>query len=104
MLGQHDPQLALLPYWVGAGFIQWAPQGWEDVFARLPFVGMLALTLAATWYAVYALARHPAAQPVAFAFGGEAKPGDYARALADGGLLALLACLGPRSASCVLHR
>jgi hypothetical protein len=55
---------------------------------------MLALTLAATWYAVYALARHPAAQPVAFAFGGEAKPADYARALADGGLLALLACLG----------
>jgi hypothetical protein len=55
---------------------------------------MLALTLAATWYAVYALARHPAAQPVAFAFGGEAKPSDYARALADGGLLALLACLG----------
>jgi 4-amino-4-deoxy-L-arabinose transferase-like glycosyltransferase len=94
LLGQHDPQLALLPYWLGAGFIQWAPQGWEDVFARLPFVGMLALTLAATWYAVYALARHPAAQPVAFAFGGEAKPGDYARALADGSLLALLACLG----------
>jgi hypothetical protein len=60
----------------------------------MPFVAMLALTLAATWYAVYALARHPAAQPVAFAFGGEAKPADYARALADGGLLALIACLG----------
>ena len=94
LLGQTDPQLALLPYWLGAGFIQLAPIGWEDVFARMPFVAMLALTLAATWYAVYALARHPAAQPVAFAFGGEAKPIDYARALADGGLLALLACLG----------
>ncbi|PUE47929.1 hypothetical protein B9Z47_08725 [Limnohabitans sp. 2KL-1] len=94
LLGQQDPQLALLPYWLGAGFLQWAPAGWEDVFARMPFMGMLGLTLAATWYAVYALARHPAAQPVAFAFGGEAKPGDYARALADGGLLALLACLG----------
>lgn len=94
LLGQPDAQLALLPYWLGAGFLRWAPAGWADVFARLPFVAMLALTLAATWYAVYALARHPAAQPVAFAFGGEAKPGDYARALADGGLLALLACLG----------
>lgn len=94
LLGQDDPQLALLPYWLGAVFLFAAPTGWEDVFARIPFVGMLALTLAATWYAVYALARHPAAQPVAFAFGGEAKPVDYARALADGGLLALLACLG----------
>lgn len=94
LLGQPDAQLALLPYWLGAGFVRWAPAGWEDVFARLPFVAMLALTLASTWYAVYALARHPAAQPVAFAFGGEAKPSDYARALADGGLLALLACLG----------
>ncbi len=94
LMGQTDPQLALLPYWLGAGFIQLAPAGWEDVFARVPFVAMLTLTLAATWYAVYALARHPAAQPVAFAFGGEAKPSDYARALADGGLLALLACLG----------
>ena len=94
LLGQQDPQLALLPFWLGASFLQWAPSGWEVTFSRLPFIGMLGLTLAATWYAVYALARHPAAQPVAFAFGGEAKPGDYARALADGGLLALLACLG----------
>jgi hypothetical protein len=94
LLGQQDPQLALLPFWLGASFLQWAPAGWEVAFSRLPFIGMLGLTLAATWYAVYALARHPAAQPVAFAFGGEAKPGDYARALADGGLLALLACLG----------
>jgi hypothetical protein len=31
---------------------------------------------------------------VAFAFGGEALPPDYARALADGGLLAFIACLG----------
>jgi 4-amino-4-deoxy-L-arabinose transferase-like glycosyltransferase len=94
LLGQHDPQLALLPYWLGAVFLYIAPVGWEDAFARIPFIAMLALTLAATWYAVYALARHPAAQPVAFAFGGEAKPADYARALADGGLLALLASLG----------
>ncbi|MGV0959626.1 MAG: hypothetical protein ACOYB1_07270 [Limnohabitans sp.] len=94
LLGQADDSLALLPYWLGAAAIRLAPSGWEAVFARLPFIAMLVLTLVATWYAVYALARHPAAQPVAFAFGGEAKPKDYACALADGGLLALLACLG----------
>ena len=55
---------------------------------------MLAITLTATWYGVYALARTPAAQPVTFAFGGEARPADYARAIADGGLLAMLASLG----------
>lgn len=94
LLGQADDSLALLPYWLGAAAIRVAPAGWEHVFARVPFIAMLALTLVSTWYAVYALARHPAAQPVAFAFGGEAKPKDYACALADGGLLALLACLG----------
>ncbi len=94
LLGSPDNNLALLPYWLGAAFIRWAPAGLEDVFARMPFVGMLIATLAATWYGVYALARHPAAQPVAFAFGGEAQPADYARAMADGGLLALMACLG----------
>ena len=94
LLGQADDNLTLLPYWLGAAAIRLAPIGWEDVFARIPFLAMLVLTLASTWYAVYALARHPAAQPVAFAFGGEAKPKDYACALADGGLLALLACLG----------
>jgi hypothetical protein len=94
LLSSTDAQLALLPYWLGAVFIHWAPAGFEAAFARLPFIGLLSLTLASTWYAVYALTRHPAAQPVAFAFGGEAKPADYARAMADGGLLALLACLG----------
>jgi hypothetical protein len=94
LLGTPDGQLALLPYWLGAWSIQWAPAGWEALFARLPFMGMLVMTLASTWYAVHALTRHPGAQPVSFAFGGEAKPTDYARAMADGGLLALLACLG----------
>jgi hypothetical protein len=94
LLGQAEPNLALLPTWLGAWAIALAPQTWALPAARLPFVLMLLLTLAATWQAVYALARTRAAQPVAFAFGGEAKPTDYARTLADGGLLALLACLG----------
>jgi hypothetical protein len=57
-------------------------------------MALLTLTLAAVWQGTYYLARSPQAQPVAFAFGGEAKPTDYARAMADGSLLALIASLG----------
>lgn len=94
-LGQAPDLPALLPYWLGALSIKLAP-AWMpvDFAARLPFIGLLALTLAATWYAVYYLARRDAAQPVPFAFGGEAQPKDYARAMADGGLLAMIAMLG----------
>lgn len=86
---------ALLPYWLGALAIKIAP-AWiaPDFAARVPFIALLVLTLVATWYGVYSLARSLQAQPVAFAFGGEAQPTDYARAMADGGLLALMACLG----------
>jgi hypothetical protein len=86
---------ALLPYWLGAWAIQ-ATQGWlaPDLAVRFPYAALLILMLVATWYGVYYLARSPQAQPVAFAFGGEASPIDYARAMADGGLLALIACLG----------
>jgi len=95
LMGLAPDTPALLPYWLGAWALQWAP-AWvaPDFAARLPFLLMLAGTLAVTWYAVYDLARHPGAQPVAFAFGGEARATDYARALADGGLLALIATLG----------
>lgn len=86
---------ALLPYWLGAWAIKLAsPWIASDLAARLPYMAMLAVALIATWYATYYLARSPLAQPVAFAFGGEAKPTDYSRAVADGGLLALVACLG----------
>ncbi|TWO71968.1 hypothetical protein FN976_08265 [Caenimonas sedimenti] len=95
LLGQPPEFDALLPYWLGAWAMQLAP-GWvsPDFAARLPFVALLVLTLFATWYGVFSLARSPRAQPVAFAFGGEAQPQDYARAVADGGLLALIACFG----------
>ncbi|MFY9185464.1 MAG: hypothetical protein WAO70_14570, partial [Limnohabitans sp.] len=33
LLGTTDAQLALLPYWLGAVFIQWAPAGFEAAFA-----------------------------------------------------------------------
>lgn len=95
MMGLPADVDALLPYWLGAWAMQLAP-GWmaPDFAARIPFVLLLTLTLFATWYGTYYLARNPEAQPVAFAFGGEASPPDYARAMADGGLLAFIACLG----------
>src|SRR4029077_19081753 len=61
---------------------------------RVVFAFRLCAASPATWYAVYCLARTPRAQPVAFAFGGEARPTDYARAMADGALLALLGTPG----------
>jgi 4-amino-4-deoxy-L-arabinose transferase-like glycosyltransferase len=95
LLGGVPLEGALLPHWLGAVFIM-AGQGWLDasLAARLPFALLLALTLALTWYSTLLLARTEAAQPVAFAFGGEADPVAYARAMADGGLLALMATLG----------
>jgi hypothetical protein len=95
LLNQPPEFDALLPYWLGAWAMQAAP-AWmaPDFAARIPFILLLALTLLATWYGVYSLARSPRAQPVPFAFGGEARPADYARAMADGGLLALIATLG----------
>ncbi len=94
-LGLVPVDAAPLPYSLGAWSIMllspWLDPG---LAARLPFVALLALTLALTWYSAFYLARSEAAQPVAFAFGGEADHVDYARAIADGSLLALIATLG----------
>jgi 4-amino-4-deoxy-L-arabinose transferase-like glycosyltransferase len=95
LLGMPPVVDGLLPYWLGAAAMQIAP-AWvaADFAARVPFALLLGLTLIATWYGTYYLGRSSRAQPVAFAFGGEAKAPDYARAIADGALLALIACLG----------
>ncbi|NVM87495.1 4-amino-4-deoxy-L-arabinose transferase-like glycosyltransferase [Variovorax sp. SG517] len=95
LLGLRPETPALIPYWIGALAIKIAPS-WlnPDLAVRIAFAFLLWGTFTATWYAVYYLARTSRAQPVAFAFGGEARPTDYARAIADGGLLALIACLG----------
>jgi hypothetical protein len=97
-LGGVAGDTALLPHWLGAGFITLlAPLApWVDatLAARVPFALLLALALVITWYATYHLARTEAAQPLAFAFGGEAQPVDYARAIADGAVLAFIATLG----------
>ena len=94
-VGGLPADVAPLPYWIGAAFIR-VLGSWVDptVAARVPFALLLVLTLALTWYSAYHLARTDAAQPLPFAFGGEASPKDYARAIADGALLALIASLG----------
>lgn len=95
LLGIPSDNPALLPYWLGAWAMAGAPAWMPADFAvRIPFGLLMTLALVSTWYATYYLARRPQAQPVAFAFGGEALPTDYARAMADGGLLAFMACLG----------
>jgi 4-amino-4-deoxy-L-arabinose transferase-like glycosyltransferase len=85
----------ILPYWLGGSFIA-ALGSWVDpaLCARIPFAALLGCILALTWYATYNLALTDAAQPLPLAFGGEAQPKDYARAVADGALLALIASLG----------
>jgi 4-amino-4-deoxy-L-arabinose transferase-like glycosyltransferase len=94
LLGQAAPEAAWLPYWLGALAMQALPFIDPITAARVPLGLALALGFMATWYSTYTLARAPLAQPVPFAFGGQAKSVDYARAVADGGLLALVACLG----------
>jgi 4-amino-4-deoxy-L-arabinose transferase-like glycosyltransferase len=94
-VGGLPADAALLPYWLGAASIQlFDPWLAPPLAARLPFALLLAAVLALTWFTTYHLARTEAAQPVPFAFGGEAHPVDYARAIADGALLALIATLG----------
>ena len=94
-LGGLPPESALLPYWVGAVFIKLlGPILGAPLAARIPFAMLLALVLVLTWYSAYHLARTEAAQPLPLAFGGEASRADYARAIADGALLGLIASLG----------
>lgn len=94
LLGEAAQSAGWLPYWLGALAIHALPWLAADQAVQLPFMALLALTLICTWYAMFHLARLPGAQPLAFAFGGEAHPIDYARAMADAALLALIACLG----------
>jgi hypothetical protein len=94
-LGSVPMDVALLPHWLGAMFIL-AGQGWLDpvLAARIPFALLLAVTLASVWWSTFMLAQTDAARPLPLAFGGEARPTDYARALADGAVLAMIATLG----------
>lgn len=94
-LGGVPTDSSPLPNWLGAAFIA-LTSPWLDpsLAVRIPFALLLALTMASLWYACFALARTEAAQPLPFAFGGEAEGVDYARAIADASILALVATLG----------
>lgn len=94
-LGGVAGDTGLLPHWLGAGFIALLSPAVDPAFAaRVPFALLLAAALALTWYCTFHLARTDAALPLPFAFGGEADPVAYARAIADGAVLALMASLG----------
>ena len=97
------PELdALLPYWLGMAAIKLLPWLSPDVAARLTFAALNLLGMACLWHAIYFLGRNPKAQPVAFAFGGQATPKEYSCAMADAGILAYVACLGlSNSTRCV---
>lgn len=85
----------VLAYWLGAASIHLFGAWMQPALAaRLPFALLLLATLWLLWYATFYLARTEAAQPLTFAFGGEAQPVDYARAIADAAVLALIASLG----------
>lgn len=94
-LGGVPGDAALLPHWLGAAAILLlSPLVQPPLAARLAFALLLALTLLFTWAASRHLALTDAAQPLPLAFGGEAEPVDYARAVADAAVLALMATLG----------
>jgi len=94
-LGGVPTDAAHLPHWIGAAFIALTTP-WLDpeLAVRVPFALLLTATMVAVWYGSFALARTEAAQPLPFAFGGEAQAVDYARAIADATILALIATLG----------
>jgi len=85
-----------LAFWVGAASIRLLGATLGDVAAgRLPVILWFFLATAALWYATLRLARREEAQPVAFAFGGEATSRDYGRMLADVAVLLTLGTIGP---------
>ena len=85
-----------LAFWVGAASISAFGEAIGVVAAaRLPTILWFFVATGALWYAMLRLARRDEAQPVAFAFGGEATSRDYGRMLADVTVLLLLATIGP---------
>jgi 4-amino-4-deoxy-L-arabinose transferase-like glycosyltransferase len=85
-----------LAFWAGAASIAaFGPALGDLTASRLPTVLWFFVATGALWYAVLRLARRDEAQPVAFAFGGEATSRDYGRMLADVAVLLVLATAGP---------
>lgn len=83
-----------LPFWIAAAFGR-ATQGLlgEHGAVRAAVLATLAVALVLVWYAGYALARRQGVQP-SDPFGASASRVDYGRAIADTGLLVLMATFG----------
>lgn len=93
--GEFVPEEGPLAFWLGALLIRLlGPLVGEPLAARLGSALWFALACTALWYATYRLARRDEAQPVAFAFGGEAAPRDYGRMIADVAALLFIATVG----------
>ena len=112
--GTPVPETGPLPFWIGAigiriggvltvllnGLAETAPGGFLPRLAISPDLAFrsvaafgLATALALLWYATYAFARRPEIQPDD-PFGATATRKDFARAIADSALLAMLASFG----------
>jgi len=64
------------------------------IASRLPNLLWFGLTTTSVWYGAYLLGRRREAQPLILPFGGEPRPQDYGRMLADATLLLLVATAG----------
>ena len=95
VFGRAAPAAGPLAGWVSAVFILIFSPWVGDVQAyRLASVFWFTGTACAIWYGAWSIARRREAQPVAFAFGGEASPRDYSRVVADSAVLLFVATFG----------
>lgn len=93
--GQWATDNGPLSAWVGLVFIGLLRSFVDEITAyRATSLFWFAITTASLWYGTWNLARRPEAQPVAFAFGGEANPRDYGRVIADSAVLLFVATFG----------
>ncbi len=93
--GRSEILAGPLPYWLGASLIGlfgdlMGPTNAAGLYSAACFF----LSCIAIWHAAYLLGRRPEVQPTAFALGGQPKPRDYGRTLADSALMIFLACIG----------
>ena len=91
--GQLTPEFGPLPFWVAALLMKVLPGVAADQVMRLVTLAALLLLMASVWYALLMVARRPRMQP-SDPFGASASATDFARSVADSGLLLMLACVG----------
>lgn len=81
--------------WIASIFMKLFGSLISDIGAyRLSSMFWCSISFFAIWYGTWYLTRHPDAQPLPFAFGGEASSKDYGRVIADCALLLYIATFG----------